>query len=199
MAVRPKVEGGTTAKPETNHLHSLEVRTNGGTEKSGASVRRVSNASSESPRANSKSAHSCSQQYLLYEQEYLRNVETAIKLQTENDTAPQFDANTLREMRAHDHTENDGLSATAQPFMCHRRQEPLSDVSISSTTEHHRQQSQHDKDLNKVDEELEEDENETQVKTLVQDGYGQVDENGRFQLGNGENSRCCSDTKRVTW
>jgi hypothetical protein len=37
-------------------------------------------------------------------------------------------------------------------------------------TEHHRQQSQHIKDLNKVDEDLEEDENETQVKTLVQDG-----------------------------
>jgi hypothetical protein len=195
--MRPKVEADTTTKPETDHPESLQVPTNGGTEKSGTAARHGSNASNGRTHVNSKSIASPGEQSRRNKNENLHNTEATIKPKLENGTVIQAGADTLhsREMRAHDNTEKGGLSATAQSFVSRRRQESLSDVSNSSAADHRKEQSQHDKDLTKVNEELEDNENEFYVKNLTQYGQGHADESGELQLSTYRDCRYYSEVE----
>jgi hypothetical protein len=197
MTVRPKIEADTTTKPETDHPKSLQVPTKSGTEKSGTVGRRGSNASNGRTRANSKSITSPEEQSRRDKDENLRTTEAAIKPKLENGTVTQADSETLRsrETRNHGNTEKGGFSATAQSFVSRRRHESLSDVSNSSATDHRKEQSQHDKDLSKVNEELEDNENEVYVKNITQYGRGHANENGEFQLSIYRDCRCCSEVE----
>jgi uncharacterized protein (DUF885 family) len=159
MVIRSKTDAGTVTKPETDHQHSLEVRAHDGTEKGGTAARCEAVTISGCPRVNSKSVASPGEQCQCDMDENLHNAKTT----------------------------KGGLSATAQSFVSRRRQESLSDVSNSSAMEYHKEQSQHDKDLNKVDEELEDNEDKPPLAKLEQDGHGHVDENGKPKLRHGEN------------
>jgi hypothetical protein len=113
--------------------------------------------------------------------ENLHNTETAIFPQAENGTLTQAEVDCVPpQAKRGGHVEKSELSPIAQSFVSSRRQESLSDVSNSSATEHRKEQSQPDKDLNKVDEEFEDNEVEACAKTLAQNGHGRVDENGKF-------------------
>jgi hypothetical protein len=113
--------------------------------------------------------------------ENLHNTEIAIFPQAENGTLTQAKVDCVpSQVKRGGHAEKSELSPTAESFISGRRQESLSDISNSSATEHRKEQSQPDKDLNKVDEELEDNEIEAYAKTLVQNGHGRVDENGKF-------------------
>ncbi|KAG9188777.1 hypothetical protein G6011_07482 [Alternaria panax] len=193
MAARPKMESSTATKPDSDHPHSLDVHAISGTERNSIPARRESVTSSARPRANSKSVSSPEEQSRHNKDENLRNTEAFFKPKIENSTISHVDADTIhpREMRAPGNNGTHSLSATAQSFTSRRRQDSLSDVSNSSATEHHKEHSQLDKDLHKVDEGLEDEENEAYKKHRMDDGHGYVDDNGNHQLEDGEICRCC--------
>lgn len=159
--MRAKIEANTTGKPgmDKNALANYEY--------SRLVTERISSAARLSHRNKDENVH---------------NSETAIFPKSENGTPTQaeIDSAPSQIKRGGSHVEKSELSPTAQSFVSGRRQESLSDVSNSSATEHRKEQSQPDKDLNKVDEELEDYELEAYMKILVQDGHGRVDENGKF-------------------
>jgi len=183
MTTRPKIEADTVAASGMNNPQSLDARANRGTEEHvclGLCESHANNgsarASDESSRASSESIPSPDTLSGSKHHGDLHDGNSAVWPKGENGFSPQPDPRTVQsqEMPTHGHTEKSGLSPTAQSFVS-RRQESLSDVSNSSATKHRKEQSQPDKDLNKVDEELEDHEHETHVKSLVQDGHGRVD------------------------
>ncbi|KAB2106673.1 hypothetical protein AG0111_0g4886 [Alternaria gaisen] len=149
MAIRPKTEPEIATKSGTDKPHSLEVRANGGTAKSDTSAMRGSVASSRRSRANSKSITSPGEQFRHTKDENRCDTEAFIRPKTEKGTVSHTDTDTLRSLG---HTGTRSLSATAQSFISRRAQESLGNVSNSSGTEHRKEHSQLDKDLQEVDE-----------------------------------------------
>jgi hypothetical protein len=141
--IESKVVEGTVTIEEANHLHSLEARAHGHTEKGGITSiaqsvaakreRQLSLSSGSSPdssrsRANSKTFTPQEQSHRDKEAN-LRQAEAAIKPKVEQGTVTDADANLLhsRETRAHGTTEKSGLAASAQSVAAHKRQASLSD------------------------------------------------------------------------
>jgi hypothetical protein len=159
--IEPKVVEGTVTIEEANHLHSLEARAHGHTEKGGMTSiaqsvaakreRQLSlsgGSNGNSPHANSKTL--TPQQQSDHDKEAnLHQAEVAIKPKVEQGTVTEADASLLhsREMRAHGQIEKYSVTASAQSFVSHNRQNSLSDqtnVSPSASKE----QSQHDREVN---------------------------------------------------
>ncbi|KAI4647835.1 hypothetical protein J4E93_004246 [Alternaria ventricosa] len=185
MTMRPKIEADNAAASEMDNPKSLDACADSGTEEHvclGLCVSRANDgsarASDERPRPSGESIHSRDTLSGFNHHGDLHNGDS----KTENgfSTQPNPKTSQSQETPTHSHTEKSGLSPTAQAFVSRRRQESLSDVSNSSATKHHKEQSQPDKDLNKVDEELEINEHDIYVKSLVQDGHGRADENGKL-------------------
>jgi hypothetical protein len=169
--IEPKIAQGTVTKAEADHLHSLEARAHGHTEKGGITSiaqsvaakreRQLSLSNGSSPnngrsRANSRSFSTPQEQSHHDKEENLHKAEVTIMPKIEQGTITQADANTLhsREMRAHGHTEKGGPAAVAQSLAARKRQDSLSDRSnVSSRTseadyERRKEQSRHDKEIN---------------------------------------------------
>ncbi|KAI4631947.1 uncharacterized protein J4E87_002654 [Alternaria ethzedia] len=188
MTMRPKIEAGFAAASGMDDPQTLDARANRGTEEHvclGLCESHASNgsarASDERPRASSESINSRDTLSGSKHHGDLQDGNSAVSPKGENGFSTQLNPKTVQpqEMPTNSHTEKSGLSPTAQSFVS-RRQESLSDVSNSSATKHRKEHSQPDKDLNKVDEELENNEQDMHVKRLVQDGHGRVDENGKL-------------------
>jgi hypothetical protein len=128
--IEPKVVEGTVTIEEANHLHSLEARAHGHTERVGITSiaqsvaakreRQASLGSGSSPpsnrsRANSKTVTPQKQSHRDKEAN-LQKAEDAIKPKVEEGTVTTEDADLLhsRETRAHGQTEKGGLTATTQ-------------------------------------------------------------------------------------
>ncbi|CAO2656704.1 Nn.00g055070.m01.CDS01 [Neocucurbitaria sp. VM-36] len=170
--IEPKVTQGIVTKAEADHLHSLEARAHGHTEKGGITAiaqsvaakreRQMSLSSNSSPnsgrsRANSKTFPCTPQEQSHYDREAnFCRAEVTVKPKMEQGTLTQGDADLLysREMRAHGHIEKGGLAAAAQSLISKKRQESLSDRSNvsprASETDYERrkEQSYHDKENN---------------------------------------------------
>lgn len=170
--IEPKVARGTVTKAEADHLHSLEARAHGHTEKGGIAAiaqsvaakreSRISLSNTTSPdsgrsRANSKTATATPQEQSHHDKEAnLHEAEITNKPKLEQGTVTQGDADFLhsREMRAHGHIEKGGLAATAQSIVSKKRQGSLSDRSNVSPRaseadyERRKEQSHHDKENN---------------------------------------------------
>ncbi|KAI4907551.1 hypothetical protein J4E90_009580 [Alternaria incomplexa] len=188
MTMGPKIEADTAAASGMNNPQSLDARANRGTEEHvclGLCESHANNGSAracdERPRASSEGIYSRDTLSGSKHHGDLHDGNFAVSPKRENGFSTQPNPKTVQsqEMPTNGHTEKSALSPTAQSFVS-RRQESLSDVSNSSATKHRKEQSQPDKDLNKVDEELEDNEHETHVKRLVQDGHVRVDENGKL-------------------
>jgi len=168
--IEPKVAEGTVTIEEANHLHSLEARVHGHTEKGGITSiaqsvaakreRQLSLSGGSSPvgnrsRANSRALTPQEQSHRDKEAN-LHKAEATIKPKVEQGTVTEADANLLhsRETRAHGQTEKDGLTASAQSLASKKRHESLSDqtnISAQGSMEeykHRKEQSQHDRELN---------------------------------------------------
>lgn len=144
--IEPKIEQGTVTKAEADHLHSLEARAHGHTEKGGLTAiaqsvatkreRQLSLSSdSNNGRSRTNSRSMTPQEQSQHDKEVnLHKAEAIIQPKVEQGTVTQEDANFLhsREMRAHGHTEKDGLAATAQSLASTKRQTTLSDQSNTS-------------------------------------------------------------------
>ena len=189
MTMRPKIKADTVAASGIDKPQSLDARADRGTEEHvywGLCESHANNenahAGDERPRASSESIYSHDTLSGCKHHGDLHDGNPAIWPKGENVFSTQPDLQTIQsqEMHTPGNTEKSGLSPTAQAFVSRRRQESLSDVSNSSSTKHRKEQSQPDKDLDKVDEELGDNEYDIYVKSLVQDGHGRVDENGRF-------------------
>jgi hypothetical protein len=168
--IEPKVVEGTVTIQEANHLHSLEARAHGHTEKGGITSvaqsvaakreRQLSLSSGSSPigarsRASSKT-------FTPHEQSHrdkdanLHQAEATIKPKIEEGNVTEADANLLhsREARAHGNIDKGGFTATAQSLASKKRQESLSDrsnISPSGSFEeykHRKDQSHHDREVN---------------------------------------------------
>ncbi|CAN9320901.1 hypothetical protein B0T12DRAFT_515912 [Alternaria alternata] len=196
MAIRPKTEAEIATKSGTDKPHSLEVRANGGTAKSDTSAMRGSVASSRRSRANSKSITSPGEQFRHTKDENRCDTEAFIRPKTEKGTVSHIDTDTLhtRDTRSLGHTGTRSLSATAQSFISRRAQESLGNVSNSSGTEHRKEHSQFDKDLQDGDEELDNSKSEAYKKHLVNTGHDCVNESDDPQLEDGEICPRCGYT-----
>ena len=170
--IEPKVAQGIVTKAEADHLHSLEARAHGHTEKGGITAiaqsvaakreRQMSLSNGSSPssgrsRANSKTFAVSSQEQSHRDKEAnLHQAEDTVMPKIEQGTVTRADADLLhsREARAHGHTDKGGLAATAQSLTSKKRTESLSDRSNvsphASETEHERRkdESHHDKEIN---------------------------------------------------
>jgi hypothetical protein len=137
--IEPKDVEGTVTIEEANHLHSLEARAHGHTEKGGitsvaqsvaAKRERQLSLSSGSgliqsrARANSKTVSSQEQSY-----PNLREAEIAVQPEVLQRTVNDEDPSPLhsREALAHDHTDKNDLSASAHSPTASKRQASLSD------------------------------------------------------------------------
>ncbi|RYN56751.1 hypothetical protein AA0118_g3879 [Alternaria tenuissima] len=196
MAIRPKTEAEIATKSGTDKPHSLEVRANGGTAKSDTSAMRGSVASSRRSRANSKSITSPGEQFRHTKDENRCDTEAFIRPKIEKGTVSHTDIDTLhsRDTRSLGHTGTRSLSATAQSFISRRAQESLGNVSNSSGTEHRKEHSQLDKDLQEGDEELDNSKSEAYKKHLVDTGHDCVNESDDLQLEDGEICPRCGYT-----
>lgn len=140
--IEPKVAEGTVTIEEANHLHSLEARAHGHTEKGGItsiaqsvaakrgrqlSLSSGSGSSSNRSRANSKTFTPQDQSHLDKESN-LKKAEDATKPKIEQGTASEEDAKPIdsRGTRAHGHAEKGGLAASAQSVAAKKRQDSLS-------------------------------------------------------------------------
>ncbi|KAL1794684.1 hypothetical protein ACET3X_006500 [Alternaria dauci] len=242
--IEPKIAQGTVTKAEADHLHSLEARAHGHTERGGIAAaaqsvaarreRQLSLSSGSgtvsSPiggrsHANSRNFTSPQQQPVQERLNEFHHADMATRLKTETETETTTKPGTGQpqpvEVRTiHGIVESDGsakhgsvassgrsransksvtspggqsrqnknenLRDTAQSFISRRRQESLSDVSNSSATEHRKEHSKLDKDLQKVDEELENGGNKAHKKPLVNKGRGCTNECDHSQLEDGE-------------
>ncbi|KAH6879251.1 hypothetical protein BKA58DRAFT_399212 [Alternaria rosae] len=189
MTMRSKIKADTVAALGIDKPQSLDARAYRGTEEHvylGLCESHANNenahASDERHRASSESIYSHDTLFSCKHHGDLYDGNSAIWPKGENVFSTQPDPKTIQsqEMHTPGNTEKSGLSPTAQAFVSRRRQESLSDVSNSSATKHRKEQSQPEKDLDRVDEELGDNEYDIYVKSLVQDGHGRVDENGRF-------------------
>ncbi|KAI5376149.1 hypothetical protein J4E82_005144 [Alternaria postmessia] len=196
MAIRPKTEAEIATKSGTDKPHTLEVRANGGTAKSDTSAMRGSVASSRRSRANSKSITSPGEQFRHTKDENRCDTEAFIRPKTEKGTVSHTDTDTLhsRDTRSLGHIGTRSLSATAQSFISRRAQESLGNVSNSSGTEHRKEHSQLDKDLQEGDEELDNSKSEAYKKHLVNTGHDCVNESDDLQLEDGEICPRCGYT-----
>ncbi|KAL6711942.1 hypothetical protein ACN47E_002985 [Coniothyrium glycines] len=166
--IEPKIAQGTVTKAEADHLHSLEARAHGHTEKGGVASkaqsvaakreRQLSLSNGSSPlsgrsRANSRNFSLPHEQSRHDKEETLHRAEITIMPKIEQGTVTQADANVLqlREMRAHGYIEKGSSLATAQAVAGRKRQDTLSERSNNSLTEadyeRRKEQSQHDKEL----------------------------------------------------
>ncbi|KAF2831629.1 hypothetical protein CC86DRAFT_342578 [Ophiobolus disseminans] len=167
--IEPKVAEGTVTIEEANHLHSLEARAHGHTERGGITSiaqsvaarreRQLSLSGGSSPRGNRSRASSCalaSQEQSYHDKEInLHKAEATIKPKVTDGTVTENDANLLhsRETRAHGKTEKSGLTASAQSFVSQKRQESLSDLTNTSPQgsmeeyKHRKEHSQQDRDV----------------------------------------------------
>ncbi|KAH3941717.1 hypothetical protein HBH98_205930 [Parastagonospora nodorum] len=138
-----KVAEGTVTIEEANHLHSLEARAHGHTEKGGitsiaqsvaAKRERQLSLSSGSGSSGIRSSAN-SKTFIPQDQSHLdkesnpKNAEDAIKPGIEQGTASEDDVKLLHscETRAHGHTEKGGLASSAQSVAAKKRQDSLSD------------------------------------------------------------------------
>jgi hypothetical protein len=141
--IEPKIVEGTVTIEEANHLHSLEARAHGHTEKGGITSvaqsvaakreRQLSLSSGSGPiqsraSANSKTVSSQEQSYRNKEAK-LREAEIAVQPEVLQRTVNDEDASPLhsREALAHDHTDKNGLPASAHSPIASKRQASLSD------------------------------------------------------------------------
>jgi hypothetical protein len=168
--IEPKVAEGTVTIEEANHLHSLEARAHGHTERGGITSiaqsvaakreRQLSLSSGSSPvsnrsRANSKTFTPQEQSHRDKEAN-LHAVQEAIKPKIEQGSATDADANLFhsRETRAHGKAEKGGVTASTQSLVSKKRQDSLSDqtnVPPKASMDHSKQrknQSQHDREVN---------------------------------------------------
>jgi hypothetical protein len=168
--IEPKVVEGTVTIEEANHLHSLEARAHGHTEKGGITSiaqsvaakreRQLSLSNGSSPpnsrsRANSKTLAPHEQSHRDKEAN-LHKIEEVVKPKIEQGTVTESEANLLhsREARAHGLTEKGGLTSSAQSIVSKKRPTSLSDqtnVSAPGSPEERKQrkeQSQHDREVN---------------------------------------------------
>ncbi|KAF1839905.1 uncharacterized protein K460DRAFT_297597 [Cucurbitaria berberidis CBS 394.84] len=170
--IEPKVVQGTVTKAEADHLHSLEARAHGHTEKGSITAiaqsvaakreRQMSLSSSSSPssgrsRASSKTFTGTPQEQSHRDKEAnLHQAEVSTRSKIEQGTVTQADADLLqsRETRAHSHIDKVGLAATTQSLVSKKRQESLSGRSNvsprASEADYERriEQSHHDKEIN---------------------------------------------------
>ncbi|KAH7087215.1 hypothetical protein FB567DRAFT_560910 [Paraphoma chrysanthemicola] len=168
--IEPKVVEGTVTIEEANHLHSLEARAHGHTEKGGITSiaqsvaakreRQLTLSSGSSPastrsRGNSKTFTPQEQSHHAREAS-LHKVEDTIKPQLDEGTVSEANANLLhsRKTRAQSKTDKGGLVASAQSLVSKKRTESLSDRSNASPNssfeeyKHRKEQSQHDREVN---------------------------------------------------
>jgi len=127
--IEPKVAEGTVTIEEANHLHSLEARAHGHTEKGGitsiaqsvAAKRErqlsLSSGSSPTPRSRASSLYTTPQEQAHRDKESsLREVEAAVKPKVEQSEA-----------RADSPTEKSSLTPLAPSFVSQKREASLSD------------------------------------------------------------------------
>ncbi len=174
VKIEPKVAKGTVTKAEADHLHSLEARAHGHTEKGGITAmaqsvvakreRKMSLSNDAHPSRDSGKAQNIGQPHVLTLEEQSRHdkeanlhqAEVSIKPRIEHGTVTQAEADFLqsREARAHGQIEKGGVAASAQSLVFKKREATLSDRSNvsggNSETDHGhgKEQSQHEKDLN---------------------------------------------------
>ena len=172
--IEPKISQGTVTKAEANHLHSLEARAHGHTEKGGVTAiaqsvvakreRKMSLSSGSSlshdsvrSRADGKASTMTPHEQSHHDLEVnLHQAEVSIRPKIEQETVTQADAKRLQslEARAHGNVEKGGIAASAQSLISKRRNGFLSDRSnvsprtLEAEYERRKEQSQHDKDLN---------------------------------------------------
>jgi hypothetical protein len=161
--IEPKVVEGTVTVEEANHLHSLEARAHGQTEKGGitsiaqsvAAKRERQLPLSGGSNLNGNHSHTNSKTLTPQEQSHrdkeanLHQAEAVIKPKVEQGTVTEADASLLhsREMRAHGQTEKNSVTASAQSFISHNRQNSPSDqTNISPSVS--KEQSRHDREVN---------------------------------------------------
>jgi hypothetical protein len=153
--IKPKIDEGTVTIDEANHLHSLEARAHGHTEKSGftstaqsvaakrerqLSFSSDSNLTSNRSCANSKTITPHGQSHHNKETN-LCQVEAAIEHKIEQGTITEANANLLhsRETRVNGRTDKNGMATSAQSLAAHKRQASLSDqtnISPKSQDDH---------------------------------------------------------------
>jgi hypothetical protein len=137
----PKVKRGDVTRAEADHLHSLEARTHGHTERGGLTAiaqsvaarceRKASIGSGSDnsrPHANSRAltTHKQSQHSAVFD---LPENEAVVKSNIGDNTVTQHEADDMhsREQRAYGYMEKSGISAAAQSIVCTRRYQSLSD------------------------------------------------------------------------
>jgi hypothetical protein len=122
VRIVPKVEQGTVTKEEADHLHSLESRAHGHTEKGGLTAAAQSVAAKRE-RALSLSDHTNAkpaEQSAADKETNLKMAELTVgpKVEHEPENITKDDAALVqsREHRAHGHVQKDSIAAEAQHF-----------------------------------------------------------------------------------
>ncbi|KAF1912253.1 hypothetical protein BDU57DRAFT_504737 [Ampelomyces quisqualis] len=189
--IEPKVVEGTVTIEEANHLHSLEARAHGHTEKGGITSiaqsvaakreRQLSLSSGSSPvssrsRANSKTFSPQEQSHRDREIN-LQKVKEVIKPKIELATVTGSEANLLysREARVRGQTEMGGLTASAQPVVSQKRHDSLSDHTNASAQGSAEEQFQRDREVNlKLAEMSLESNNKNETEKVSKEGAASV-------------------------
>jgi hypothetical protein len=146
--IEPKVAEGTVTIEEANHLHSLEARAHGHTEKGGitsiaqsvAAKRErqlsLSSGSSPAPRSRANSSYSSPPPEYSHRDRAssLREVHAAVKPKDEQDTTTASGASVWhsRETHADIQTEKSGLTPLAPSFVSQKHEVSLTDQTNTS-------------------------------------------------------------------
>lgn len=161
--IEPKIAQGTVTKAEADHLHSLEARAHGHTEKGGITAaaqsvvakreRKLSLSSGSGTVSSQKRSSMSPQQKSRHDrEENLRKAEDDFKTKVEEGDVNKAEADHLHSLedRAHGHTKKGGMAASAQSVSArrnsnsgHRRPRTSSHGALSP-----QEQSHHDKEEN---------------------------------------------------